>query len=85
MKCCGSDRATPYCPICGTRLKGAAPLNELLNHCRTNAKKLIGKQRYDRSGGGEHVLDEEQDRKGRRWQEWADALAELMEKASGGA
>jgi len=39
MICCGEERATNYCPVCGRQL-AEAPLVGLLSHCRVTARRI---------------------------------------------
>lgn len=32
--CCGENRETPFCPMCGARIRRPSPLDELLEYIR---------------------------------------------------
>ena len=38
--CCGEERATPFCPMCGKKLY-EHPLSELLLFCRDSSEKAV--------------------------------------------
>lgn len=42
MRCCGSERTTPYCPSCGKNLLEPSPLVSILKFYRGKYTKLKG-------------------------------------------
>ena len=83
MKCCGENRSTPFCPLCGRKLE-AEPLLTLKAYVRAHAEQLgrrleILKAQYareeleeDRSFLGKNIQSCE--RHFQKWREWLDAL-----------
>ena len=96
-ECCGNkDVETPFCPVCGKELTGAA--KKLLRHLQTYAtiyraaadrafrKALAVAEDPERPE--EHFAQYERSATKRsntaaKWESWADALAELMQEGGG--
>jgi hypothetical protein len=88
-ECCGEVRSTPFCPLCGRKLRGNSPLLELLAHCRAaeRGQRTIVTKSLRKSEAWKS--DEEKVRfyarradraeeSATRWKTWGDALAELL-------
>lgn len=77
--CCGQDRTTPYCPMCGKQLV-LPPAEELLAYVRfmgVNAERereKVEKARY--RDGGERLKQATEN--AAKWKRWADALEKLI-------
>lgn len=89
-QCCGESRSTPFCPMCGKKLKAKAPLRSLLSHLRSTAET----KRKQRAGieneirrqqlNGKDVAYQERClesniRSTEKWDAWADELERLIE------
>jgi hypothetical protein len=76
--CCGAERSTPFCPMCGKRLIRNEGLYGLLLQCRTTEKKMRSKLEYSARDGDqrekESILSSAD-----KWKAWGDALAKLLE------
>lgn len=72
IKCCNIVRTTKFCPDCGKQLKATDPLASLLEHVKTNARRLSKRadsQFYDRSKSTAAAA---------MWTEWAEVLGQVV-------
>ena len=82
-ECCGEERGTPFCPLCGKELR--VPLMSFVRHCRTSASK-VRKQlkayivRVGDKSRSERGLKRQAQLEGRikKWESWADDLEKLI-------
>jgi hypothetical protein len=72
MVCCGKERATQYCPDCGTCLD-QSPLYTLLVHCKQRLQNLeaLEARRVGRTKA-ETI---------KKWRAWTDAVEKAIEAA----
>lgn len=83
MECCGYDRHTPYCPMCGKFL-AKGPIEGILEQCRRNYlnyEKMI-KRRIEFHGEKEREEPQCKNdiRLAEKWKARYKALKELIEK-----
>lgn len=91
MKCCGEDRTTPFCPMCGRRVE-SSPLHSLARMCRVNATDCLYQAEVWKEWGGavavkqptirDHCYSEAERHLADygKWQTCHDELAELLSK-----
>jgi len=92
--CCGYERDTPVCPLCGAKVN-EVPLLELLNYLRSTAgSKRTSSKNYvegtvalmakpDTTEKAMEILQKRIDRsnaKVLKWDTWVEALEEVVEK-----
>ena len=77
MKCCGYDRVTPFCPMCG-KILGSEPLAGLLRQCKLNMETYA--KQVDRCEDYSSKYYKDGVRLHKRWKERYDALNELLSK-----
>jgi len=96
MKCCGEDRTTPFCPMCGKQLRQPHPLDSLVKHCQVTSKGQRSQaENYRRQAENYRrqakTPDEEKaawfdsladaaDKKASKWERWATAIEKLILK-----
>lgn len=93
MKCCGSDRATPFCPICGKKLSSPSALVDLLADLRKRERMahkkwdkyvadrvMPGNVPYGRTRQQAEALEDsiKLKKQSDRWKVWADAIEAVM-------
>ncbi|KKM85368.1 hypothetical protein LCGC14_1289800 [marine sediment metagenome] len=78
--CCGTERNTPFCSMCGNELNGQ-PLWSLLRHCRvkrdTQKKQLETDGDYYKQHPGKLRAKKDVIAK---WTLWVDALEKLLKE-----
>lgn len=92
MKCCGEERTTPFCPICGLELQGTRTLYGLLRHCRTQQAalevKIADREAFDkREGRSQHPFpskERQTKNAAEKWKTWADELQKLLNTQDNG-
>lgn len=82
--CCGEDRNTPFCPMCGSR-QHSPGLESLLGHCRHNLKMQINHiKRHEARASEDPDLYEPIDLRSlqvrNKWQSWVDLLEKVLEE-----
>ena len=91
MKCCGEERTTPYCPMCGSEMM-VAPAQGLLRHIRksvqsqqkriTNARRSVAAGAYGAPNSADNTKFLERRRANlEKWLSWQRVLEELIEFA----
>lgn len=89
MECCGYDRTTSFCPMCGKPMN-EKPIYGLLRHVKTymvaKEKDLAVNIRIHGEDGkkidpsGCDIYREGLKRRLKKWTEWYEALIDLLEK-----
>ena len=89
MECCGFDRTTPYCPMCG-KVMNVCPAYELLRHIkkyRDSIKADIATsiEIHGEDGNKIHKDSGTKYREGmetrfKKWDSWYKAVVDLLEK-----
>ena len=74
-KCCGEERTTPFCPMCGAAIKGHG-IETLLQHCQRSLGKAKKEMENRTSAGYERHIKTSQ-ASVNKWQSWVDAIREL--------
>lgn len=77
MKCCGKERRTPCCPMCGAKLREAGPLGDLQEHCRKTRDHLRKRLEDAKDCSHDSYLTSVK-RSLQRWEERTKALEELI-------
>ena len=91
MQCCGQERSTPFCPECGTPLKGPG-LMLLLKHLRTlqsnYEKKVLRREQALKDFPGDESRFDKRTKAlnqaklvATKWKSWADELEMLLMKS----
>lgn len=75
VECCGKERPSPFCPMCGKRLTPDMPLVYLLEHITGQAARLQKKADSDirRPDSGTTY-----EAAAAKWEAWRVALSELI-------
>lgn len=91
MICCGEDRSTPFCPMCGHSIESehAKALSELLRHAEKSLKMSDSNMRRHK----QRMQSCEEKHKSHhlhaslkcasvscKWSRWVDAIKEAMKK-----
>ena len=66
MNCCGEERVTPFCPMCGKSIQDNDPLLSLLQHCRIHDGNL-SKRAQEASSDFNHEHIQKHAAKWKRW------------------
>lgn len=77
-KCCGDNRKSNFCPVCGKQLRGASLLS-LLRHCENNA----GRERAKIKPGAEEENPRWYERRvatAVKWETWANDIRAIIEE-----
>jgi hypothetical protein len=78
VRCCGEDRQTPFCPLCGRPLRQAGPLETLLAYLRLQARNHRRRlEETERAGGKYERLVASRRRTVAKWEGWVAALEGL--------
>ena len=83
--CCGSSRASPYCPQCGVEHNGAQSLDGLLRYLTTKLENAQAREHAWNTKAGTHptkLLKQNQRRasaRAGRWHEWIVRLRALLD------
>lgn len=87
VECCGQKHCTPFCPLCGTKLRSDDPLFGLFSHVKKRSKDINqALAMWTETCNSEEFMDSERHRatlesvrkRAERWQAWADALAKII-------
>lgn len=76
MECCGYDRVTPFCPMCGKAL-AIEPLAGLLRQCKTNRDTYQKQVERCRDKNSSYYKDAV--RLHKRWHDRYEALNKLLQ------
>lgn len=89
MECCGYDRTTPYCPMCG-KIMNICPINELLHHVKkyrdalevdlAETIEMHGEDGKKIHKNSDNKFREGIERRLKKWDGWYKALTALLEK-----
>ena len=90
VACCDDRHSSPFCPMCGKRLKQPSPIDALLCHLAKELKKKRGFVRTKRIAAEEPnanklKLSNEIQRIEKTiatWESWREAIHELRAKAN---
>lgn len=82
MFCCGEERTTPFCPMCGRDTTDTSPLGELLAHVRKHAKASAAFARNEQARLGREDTEyiKKLLRTRDRWMLWSQSLAEMISR-----
>ncbi len=87
IECCGSERATPFCPECGKRIRNIHSIYGLLEHCQLrlqilksglNRSKLANPDLPQGSRGSIKRTDKQMSIN--KWENWVDELTKLLQR-----
>jgi hypothetical protein len=84
MKCCNVDASTPFCPICGKKLRLQNPLDSLLQYLKLQVKsqkKLLEDMRsvgFPTSPDRHKRRIDARDKIVKKWEAWAEALEGIV-------
>jgi hypothetical protein len=89
MVCCGEDRLTPYCPMCGKDISVNVDLFVLLDHLRKTGKRystmaMRWRKRSTKPGYLPNSCERRAalyDESANKWNGWANGLAALMSQS----
>ena len=90
IECCGGRHATPFCPLCGKKLKERSPIDALLCHLAREIKKKRGfvmqrRRLLDEPGTNQLKVEIEISRMEntiQNWESWREAIYELRARSN---
>ena len=81
IECCGKDRTTPFCPMCGRAIDGHNVLYGLLSHIQGVVRSYECRRQSRLShcdNDKTHPLVKGVEKKMKKWVDWQDALARAI-------
>lgn len=85
-QCCGEDRATPFCPMCGAKIVEPHPLLGLLKHVSASRKVAEGSLETMMRNADHYEFSAKQQarmkQKIAKWSGWEIELGKLLSEAT---